>query len=302
MAARGRSQLTETRAYTRDGCKHDRPFQEISQNRGARSVGAAISPNPHLTPVSLHRVPLFLLWASPPSPPILRSPSPTPRRRMRKLVLLSTVLLAGCAGLIPMQPKPIMSLTTVQRPERAKVRYGPEVITQVTDSGVRKYVFEDSLVKAIVYPTTTGFSVIINNKTDHTIKIMWDEAAIVGVNGSSMRLMHNGVKYIDRNNSQPPSVIVAHGHIADDVVPTERVVQGYGSWDSAPMLPLDYYYLADKDTTLAKLRNEYKGKTMQLLLPLSIEDVTNDYLFTFTIDDIARARVMTSVLRMDVGN
>ncbi|NUP55824.1 MAG: hypothetical protein HOQ19_08330 [Gemmatimonadaceae bacterium] len=210
------------------------------------------------------------------------------------------LLVTGCASLAalaPSYPKYDLSLTSVQRPEKAKVRYGPDHIASFSDSGKTKYTFEDSLINATVVPIQTGFSVRIENKTSHTIKIIWDDAAIVDPTGQSARIMHVGVKYVDRNNSQPPTVIVARGHIYDELSPTDKVYMStglYGGWQTAPLLPKTPFQIANRDTVLAKLTETYKGKTVQLLLPLQIEDVTNDYLFTFTINDVTGALTLTN--------
>lgn len=45
--------------------------------------------------------------------------------------------------------------------------------------------------------------------------------------------MHSGVKYIDRNNSQPPNIIPKNASLSDVIIPTDNIyyVSGqYGGW------------------------------------------------------------------------
>lgn len=175
-----------------------------------------------------------------------------------------------------------ISLNQVERPADAKERYGQQVI----DKAEGKYYFEDELVKIIWVPSAYGISFILSNKTDHSIKIIWDEASYADTLGISHRVMHSGVKYIDRNNPQPPTVIVRKATVNDLIFPTDKVryVSGrYGGWRNDPLLPTASY-----GVTAAQLEAEsrpYIGKTFQILLPLEIENIVNEYIFTFRIDE-----------------
>jgi hypothetical protein len=183
-----------------------------------------------------------------------------------------------------------LDLKSVERPAKARERYGPSKISPADSGGVGRFVFEDSLIRALIVPNDNGFAFDIENKTDNSIKIIWDEAAIVDVGGRSGRVMHNGVKYTDRNTSQPPSVIVRRGSVTDDVIPTDNVEMRSVQWVTSPMLPSRTFTVATRDTVLAQLRAQYQGKTIQLLLPLQIQDVVNEYIFVFEISDIGTYR------------
>jgi len=203
-------------------------------------------------------------------------------RQFREIALFGVVMafLAGCAAF---RASYDIRLTEVERPAQAKQRYGEQKITQIEEEGVNKYYFEDEMVKIVWIPTSSHVSFILTNKTNHSIKIVWDEAAFVDENGVSHRVMHSGVKYIDRNNPQPPSVVVRNGTITDLVIPTDNIhyVSGqYGYWKKVPLFPVS-------SVNAEKLRSRsqiYIGKTIQVLLPLQIEDVVNEYIFTFEIN------------------
>ncbi len=174
-----------------------------------------------------------------------------------------------------------VGLIEVERPVQAKERYGEQKITKTAEAGIDKYYFEDEMVKILWVPTSHQVSFALTNKTDHSIKIIWDEAAFVGVNGISSRVMHSGVKYIDRSNPQPPTVVVRKGTISDLIVPTDNIYYNtYSGWETAPLFPVS----ATKEEELRLSAQSYVGKTIQVLLPLKIEDVVNEYIFTFKIN------------------
>lgn len=225
--------------------------------------------------------------------------------RMRLSLLIGIAafikLFSGCTPVQYTPPPPPMyfatydiSLSEVERPAQAKERYGEQKIEKVQEKEIFKYYFEDEMVRILWIPTSSGISFILNNKTGHSIKIIWDEAAFVDENGGSHRVMHSGVKYIDRNSSQPPTVVVRKGKIEDFVFPTDYIYwkKGYygiyysepGEWEKLPLIP--NFQSGGTIDELQNKANSYVGKTLQILLPLKIEDIVNDYIFTFKINNV----------------
>jgi hypothetical protein len=208
-------------------------------------------------------------------------------------ILLFLFGLNGCVTLQPFYYGTYdISMSEVERPAEAKERYGEQKITSTTEEGNLKYYFEDDLVKIAWLATSSSLSFVMENKTDHSIKIIWDEAAFVDDKGVSQRIMHSGVKYTDRNASQPPTIIVRKGRIEDIIVPTNNVYfdEGYygkyytrkAEWKEKPFFE-SLQYGGDPKAFENQMRNNV-GKTFQVLLPLEIENVVNDYIFKFKVD------------------
>jgi hypothetical protein len=139
----------------------------------------------------------------------------------------------------------------------------------------------------------------VRNKTDHSIKVVWDEASFIDLDGHLSRVMHIGVKFVDRNASQPPTVIPAHQHLTDDIFPTDRVYfrEAYGrtpaGWHNTSLLrPVNTLVTVqpgaptpaapDSFTTAVHARI---GKRFGVLLPLEVEGVKNEYTFWFAVKD-----------------
>lgn len=143
--------------------------------------------------------------------------------------------------------------------------------------------YEDEYIKVNWTALTTQFSFSLENKTSKSIKIIWDEAVFVGIDGSSGKVMHSGVKYVDRANSQPPSVIIRQGSLDDMVVPTDNVyyVSGqYGGWRTRPILQTR----ATTQESLNQMANNNIGKSMQILMPLEINGKLTEYIFVFDVE------------------
>lgn len=211
----------------------------------------------------------------------------TPTSRMRLHASLAAALaaaLSACAA--PASPVLYdVGLDTVERPADAATRYGEFTVSQQDVEDEERYVFEDDLIEVAWLYTPTQLAFSLQNKTDHTVRIVWDDAAYIDPDGRSGRVMHTGVKYVDRNNSMPPSVVARRSTIEDIVVPVDNIGGGVGSplgWYTDPLL-LPRYLSGDAtaDDALAN-----RDKTFSVLLPIQVEDVTNDYVFTFRVLDV----------------
>jgi hypothetical protein len=235
-----------------------------------------------------------------------------------RLMFLALLIIFGIASIIASAPPPRpyttptyspttyttyradyqISLIKVERPEKATIRYGVQKVDAVTTDTKYKYAFEDDMVRILWFVNSGRIAFLLQNKTDYSIKIPWDEAVYVDEMGRSHRVMHSGVKYTDRDKSQPPSVIVRRGSIEDTIHPTDYIswVSGTrysaGSWsEKSLLLDMDFHgqYLKGKYSSLDDFEKAVKmniGKQIQVLLPLQIQDVINDYIFAFNVDSV----------------
>lgn len=176
-----------------------------------------------------------------------------------------------------------VSLNSVESPADAKVQFGETKVVSFLDESVTKYTYEDDYIYITWFVDYRQFNFTLRNKSNHTIKINWDDISYVDYNGQTGRVMHSGVKYTDKNNSQPSSMIPKGASLSDILLPTENVywVSGqYGGWREKSLIPS----LFNKDVDIATAAGAYVGKSMTILMPIYIENVQNDYVFTFNID------------------
>ena len=120
-------------------------------------------------------------------------------------------------------------------------------------------------------------------KTDHSIKIIWDEAVYVNENGSSGRVIHTGVRFIDKVST---TTICDNKNtdIEDLIIPADNIKSEsgpYSGWIIAPLFP----YKANTKKELGHLTEKYIGKEVKVLLPLEIQGIINEYIFEFEIED-----------------
>ncbi len=185
------------------------------------------------------------------------------------------------------------TLTDVERPTGAAAFLGEQNISTTVEEGYA-YTFEDGIIKILWLPSVAMFEFLLVNKTDSPIKVIWNEAAYICEKGRSHKVIHAGVKYTQRDMYKLPSDIEQKSTLRDFVYPADYVSYAddawverpmfSGRWEERPLLPTSQKG-GDPQEFLTRAKN-YIGKTIQVLLPLKIEDETYDYTFIFGISDV----------------
>lgn len=216
-------------------------------------------------------------------------------------LLLSLLIFAGCVttqSLINYDLEVVYdkALTKVQRPTDTQERWGDFNITKanansVGNETVTKYSYVDSLISAIWYVGEKALFVEVENLSNHLIKINWNSAVYIDTSGTSIDIIHAGVRYADMGRSLPPTVIPAGTHTEITIYPTDYISYGtYTGWSHSPLISPNSI-LGNGVSKSLKRRNRKMiqnnvGRTFSVLLPIVVEGTTNPYTFTFTITDL----------------
>ncbi|MBR1687553.1 MAG: hypothetical protein IJ710_03355 [Prevotella sp.] len=171
------------------------------------------------------------------------------------------------------------ALVKVEKPEDATNRYGETKVIQ--DAGVDKYSYNDSIIDITIYGTKEEFKFTLQNISNHSLKLIWDEAVFVGLDGATSKVMHVGVKYSEREKSQPASVIIKGAKIDDLATPTANVY-----YDEGTYLRYSGKTIGSGWKTKSMLPSIYRGKDagrIRLMLPIQVKDVVNEYTFVFKV-------------------
>ena len=150
-------------------------------------------------------------------------------------------------------------------------------------------IYEDSIIKIDWGYASTQIGFDLTNKSDQTLKIIWDDAAFISQSNESSRIFHVGIKYTDRENPQPPTSVYKKTTLSDLIAPTSytRYVSGqYGGWRSDPLIPIPSNVWSSKIEYIESLL----GKTMRVILPIKIDDKVIEYAFSFRTEFIAKKK------------
>jgi len=110
----------------------------------------------------------------------------------------------------------------------------------------------------------------IQNKTDSGIKINWDEISIISTGGRASKIIHSGIRLVDRNNPQAPTFVPPQANITDILVPSENIRYGMSSWITGNLF--------DGDPLV------YNGKEFSIYFPLEIRGARKEYSYKFKIN------------------
>lgn len=190
--------------------------------------------------------------------------------KMKLLLLLLAVVLTSCSTHYN------VVMTSVEVPEDYRIQFGETKILSLSENEITKYTYEDELVSFTWYVSKSEFNFWLKNKTNHSIKIPWDDIVFINPGGRSMRVIHSGIRYIDRNNTQAPSVVAKNSTLKDILVPSEYIHyvddggSGLGGWKVH-----DVFH-----------NYEQIGAEASIVFPIIIENVTNEYTFRFQVKDV----------------
>lgn len=162
-------------------------------------------------------------------------------------------------------------LSKVEKTSNPEVKFGETTTIQPNDSeGITKFSYKDNFIDILIYGDGKQLYFTLKNASETTQKVIWDEAVFVDFNGSSSKVMHNGVKYSQRESAQPASTIIRGASIDELACPISNVYydENAKKWLTRTMYPSN----ESRDT-----------KQVQLMLPIQIKDITNEYIFIFDL-------------------
>lgn len=172
-----------------------------------------------------------------------------------------------------------MALIEVEKPEDSTNRYSETKTIQ--DDNVDKFSYNDSIIDLTIFGTKENFRFSLKNISNHSIKIVWNDAAFVGLDGSTSKIMHTGIKYSERESDQPATVIIKGAKIDDSATPTANVY-----YDEGLYLPYTGKTIGNGWKTKSMIPEKHQGKEagiIRLMLPIQVKDVVNEYTFVFRV-------------------
>lgn len=158
-------------------------------------------------------------------------------------------------------------LAKVEKPENPEIQYGQ---IEVEEDSVLQYVYKDDIMIVLIYGDGVKFNFVLQNLTPYTLTFPWERAIFVDMLGFTSKVMHNGIKYSEKESSLPATTIIRGAKLKDVAIPIENInySESLNEWTIGSMYP-------QKPTD-----ELYK---VQLMLPIQVKDVVNDYIFTFEI-------------------
>jgi len=193
-------------------------------------------------------------------------------------LLLMLVFVCGCYALVAL-PKYrahyVLSLVEVEVPDG--------FANSDAEPAVGSSSFEDDWVLVDWVPTSKHLSFSLTNRSASAISIIWDDTRYVDEEGEQHRVVHEGVKYSERNEPQPVTVVLQDETVFDYVFPSDHFRVDWPSVYERPLF--EETHLADNPSRLQKKARTYVGKSVAVRLRLLVDETAGDYVFMFRIVD-----------------
>lgn len=154
-------------------------------------------------------------------------------------------------------------------------------------------VYSDRVIDVAWAFWQSTFELVLENRTEHAIRLLWDGAVFVDPDGRAAALVHGDVTVADRFSSQKPTVVPA-GAVVYETVSTPGSMyydEHLRTWKTAPMLPTEFATRKELLETAPAMR----GKEVRVLLPVECEGSVYEYVFRFTIDRVTEMNPVENV-------
>lgn len=177
-----------------------------------------------------------------------------------------------------LQGKYTTILKKVEKPEDTSDRYSKS--KTIVEDGINKYFYTDSIIDILIFGDSKNFNFILKNVSNHSLKIVWNEAAFVGLDGTSSKIMHTGIKFSERESDQPATTIIRGAKIEDLATPTSNVYYDEG-------IPIGNVIINNGWKIKSMFPDKFVGNSIgevKLMLPIQIKDVINEYTFIFEVN------------------
>lgn len=158
-------------------------------------------------------------------------------------------------------------------------------LSSVNDNPVSGMQFiDDNIAIDWDYVNKSRINFKLKNNSQKNIKLIWEDAAYVDVNGKVDRIMHYGVKYADRNESQPPSIIPSGAILEDAIIPV-GVVGNYATYGASGWFEGTMFGFSTDPAIAEKQKLKTFGQNIRILLPIEISGEIFEYLFVFSVKE-----------------
>ena len=198
---------------------------------------------------------------------------------MKVAIPFVAALLVSCASMVPVPQYTSVYDITLTGVDR-QTRGGETKHFTPSDN-----TFEDEYIRIAWRPDNTQLPFTLTNKTDASMRIVWDEASFVSRGGKTDRIIHEGVKLAASGQAMPQTTIIRGGTLQDLIEPAGSIYwrRGYGTYDAGGW---EHVPLVGSETapTEAEIRAKLTpDSSIKVLLPVDSNGTVREYLFEFGV-------------------
>lgn len=197
--------------------------------------------------------------------------------RVKVLICIISIILTGCASLPDSVKKGWLDDGIVISYKVILSSVEPDGKGKLSDID-QSYSDENITISWRNEPLMKSMQFTMKNNSSNTMVIDWNKIVFVNHTGESLKVMHTGVKFIKKEESQSATSVVKDSIISDSLVPIDRV------WFKSEKTLLDEPGWKI-NLVLEPLTDEssLNDKVFKVLFPVNINGVITEYLFVFKV-------------------
>lgn len=182
-----------------------------------------------------------------------------------------------------------LSLESVENPDKINFQKTNPILIKKDEDGTLN--FSDKNINIDWQPTQKYFGFQLKNKTNSTIKLLWNDGVFMDSDGKSYRIANGTSKVSSNQESIVPTPILKDGLIEDIVYPvgwtyydnTGNLVGLPGRYKMPDIFPI---VEQNNKQQMREIKETYDNKTFKIMLPIEINNQTKEYIFIFKVDSL----------------
>lgn len=150
--------------------------------------------------------------------------------------------------------------------------------------------FSDEYITIKFFVARSSVLFALQNNSDAAIRVNWDNISFVMPDGSAKRVIHQGVRFMEKDAPMAPSTVPPGSVLRDSLSPSDYqyFVRGSGGgWESADLF--DPYMVVKKKFQAPRQEidpDKWKGKTFDIFFPIETKGIQKDYTFTIQLNSM----------------
>jgi len=150
--------------------------------------------------------------------------------------------------------------------------------------------YEDSIMVISFAASRNSINFGLKNKSTQPIIIDWDACSFIQ-NGKNMRVMHNGINFVHRNEPMAKTALAPQTILNDFIVPSDNVYYytGFitGFYNVTPgWFFYDMFKVSEKDALTPEIAYAQKGQKVSFMLSMEIDSKKISRVFNFIVRDV----------------
>jgi hypothetical protein len=139
--------------------------------------------------------------------------------------------------------------------------------------------YEDGDMRiSLAVDVSSGIAIEAINKSEGPIEIAWEQSAYINERSESSRLIHSNIRFMNKEQAQPNTVIPPNAKVSEMVFPSDHINSSSEKWTQKPLLP----YPLRLDSNVEQI-DQLVGKEIRLFMRFIVNEKKVDRTFSLKI-------------------